>query len=145
CTFQKRFLGDYAGQFTCKGPFAAAFSMADLSITELIKKDEVNIIIQSAIGPLPVMGKLTKDTVTVDATLTNLSIKPSDILAGAGDTPIKADGKVSTKLFISADNKKLTGDLKITITTKEPLAVAGLTIPAGFELKDDCGFVGIKK
>ena len=58
CTFQKRFLGDYSGTFDCKDQFKAVFSMAELSITELIKKDEVNITIQSTIGPLPVMGKI---------------------------------------------------------------------------------------
>ncbi len=57
CTFQKRFLGDYTGLFNCAGTFKAVFSMADLSITELIKKDEVNIIIQSTIGPFTCYGE----------------------------------------------------------------------------------------
>jgi hypothetical protein len=145
CTFQKRFLGNYAGEFACKGAFASVFTTADMSITELIKKDEVNIIIQSTIGPLPVMGKLTKNEVTVDATLQNLSIKPGDIIAGAGDTPILADGKVKTVLTISADNKKLTGDINVTLITKEPTIISGFPIPAGFTLNDDCGFIGTKK
>ena len=117
CTFQKRFLGDYTGLFNCAGTFKAVFSMADLSITELIKKDEVNIIIQSAIGPLPVKGILTKNEVTVDATLTNLKVKAGDVVAGGGDTPeavfdglvhglkktswrVSTDGKTKSKRFL---------------------------------------------
>lgn len=146
CTFQKRFLGDYACEFACKGPFAAVFTTANLSITELIKKDEVNIIIESAIGPLPVMGKIVgRDTVTVNATLQNLSIEPGDIIPGAGTTPIKADAKVQTNLVISADNKKLTGVLAIEIITREPTVISGFPIPAGFSLKDECAFTGTRK
>ena len=146
CTFQKRFLGDYTGLFNCAGTFKAVFSMADLSITELIKKDEVNIIIQSTIGPLPVMGKLTKNEVTVDATLQNLSIKPGDIYNGAGDTPILADGKVKTVLTLSADNKTLTGVINVTLIAKEPIIISGIILfPAGTALPDMCDFVGKKK
>jgi hypothetical protein len=146
CTYQKRFLGEYAGSFNCLGLFATVFTMADVSVTELIKKDEVNLIIQSNIGPLPVMGKLiTKDTIAVDATLQNLSIKAGDIIAGGGDVTVKADGKVKTKLAISADNKKLTGKLTVALTTKEPVVINNFPIPAGFTLQDDCDFVGTKK
>lgn len=146
CTFQKRFLGDYACEFACKGPFASVFTTANLSITELIKKDEVNIIIESAIGPLPVMGKIVgKDSVIVNATLQNLSIEPGDIILGAGTTPIKADAKVATDLVVSADNKKLTGVLFVEIITREPTVISGFPIPAGFSLKDECAFTGTKK
>lgn len=65
------------------------------------------------------MGKLTKNEVTVDATLQNLSIKPGDIYNGAGDTPILADGKVKTVLTLSADNKTLTGVINVTLIAKE--------------------------
>ncbi|MCE2788644.1 MAG: hypothetical protein LW630_01895 [Saprospiraceae bacterium] len=146
CTFQKRFLGEYACEFACKGPFASVFTTANLSITELIKKDEVNIIIESAIGPLPVMGKIIgKDTVIVDASLQNLSIEPGDIIPGAGTTPIKADAKVKTDLVISTDNKKLSGVLIVEIITREPTVISGFPIPAGFSLKDECAFTGTKK
>lgn len=146
CTYQKRFLGEYAGSFNCLGLFATVFTMADVSVTELIKKDEVNLIIQSNIGPLPVMGKLiTKDTIAVDATLQNLSIRAGDIITGGGDVTVKADGKVKTKLAISADNKKLTGKLSVALTTKEPVVINNFPIPAGFTLQDDCDFVGTKK
>lgn len=146
CTYQKRFLGDYTGEFACKGPFAAVFSMADLSITELIVKDEVNIIIQSTIGPLPVMGKLTsKSEITVDATLANLKVKAGDVIAGGGDTQVLCDGFVKTVLTISDDNKKLTGNLNLKLVTKEPVVIGGFPIPAGFSLSDDCAFTGTKK
>lgn len=145
CTFQKRFLGEYTGLFNCAGTFKAVFSMADLSITELIKKDEVNIIIQSAIGPLPVMGKLTKNEVTVDATLMNLKVKAGDVVAGGGDTEILCDGTVKTVLTISADNKTLTGNLNVKLVTKEAVVIGVFPLPAGFTLSDDCAFTGTKK
>ncbi|MBK7805712.1 MAG: hypothetical protein KA270_13025 [Saprospiraceae bacterium] len=145
CTFQKRFLGDYTGLFNCAGTFKAVFSMADLSITELIKKDEVNIIIQSAIGPLPVKGILTKNEVTVDATLTNLKVKAGDVVAGGGDTEILCDGTVKTVLTISADNKTLTGSLNIKLVTKEAVVIGVFPLPVGFTLSDDCAFTGTKK
>lgn len=145
CTFQKRFLGDYAGIFNCEGAFATVFSMADLSVTELIKKDEVNIIIQSTIGPLPVMGTLTKNQITVNATLPNLKIKAGDVVAGGGDTQILCDGTVNTVLTISDDNKKLTGDLDVKLVTKEAVIIGGFPLPAGFTLADKCAFVGTKK
>ncbi len=146
CTYQKRFLGEYSGSFTCLGLFATVFTMADMSVTELIKKDEVNLIIQSNIGPLPVMGKLiTKDTISVDGSLQNLSIRAGDIISGGGDVIVKADGKVKTKLAISQDNKMLTGKLMVSLTTKEPVILNNFPIPAGFTLQDECDFVGTKK
>ena len=145
CTYQKRFLGEYAGEFDCAGAFMTVFTMADMSITELVTKDQVNLIIQTNIGPLPVLGSLSKSQITVDATLSDLSIKPSDIIAGASEDPIKADGTVKTVLTISDDNKTLTGDLNISLVTKEPTVIAGFPIPAGFTLSDVCGFVGTKK
>lgn len=145
CTYQKRFLGDYNGEFGCKGTFATVFTMAQLSITELIKKDEVNIIIQTTIGPLPVKGILTKSTVIVDATLTNLKIKVGDVVPGAGDTQVLVDGKVKTTLNISNDNKILTGIIQLELVTKEPATIGFITLPAGYKLADECDFKGTKK
>lgn len=145
CTYQKRFLGSYNGEFKCKGSFAAVFTMAQMEITELIKKDEVNITIQSTIGPLPVMGKLTKDSVAVDATLSNIKVKVGDVVPGAGDAQVLVEGKVKTTLGISNDNKTLTGIIKVQLTTKEQVVVSGFPIPAGFVLEDDCDFKGTKK
>ncbi len=146
CTYQKRFLGGYNGEFKCKGVFATVFSMAQVSITELIKKDEVNIIIESAIGPLPVMGKLTKNEIAVDALLPNIKVKVGDVIPGGGDTQVLCDGKVKTTLTISADNKILTGLIKLDLTTKEAAVVGGLfPIPAGYVLADECDFKGTKK
>ena len=145
CTFQKRFLGNYTGEFVCKGLFAAVFNMADVSITELIKKDEVNIIITTTIGPLPVLGKLTKNEINVDAVLPNLTIKAKDVFPTAGDETILVDGKILTVLTISADNKKLTGDLKLTLILKETTLISGIPFPAGTSLSDECAFVGTRK
>lgn len=146
CTFQKRFLGEYSGNFTCQGIFAAVFTTADLSITELINKSKVNIIIQTAIGPLAVEGTITqKNQVAVDATLTDLTIDPSTIVAGASNTPIKVDGKVKTTLTISDDNKSISGDLNISLTTKEATTISGFPVPIGTTLMDTCGFTGTKK
>lgn len=145
CTFQKRFLGKYNGEFKCKGSFATVFTMAQMEITELIKKDEVNIIIQSTIGPLPVMGKLSKSTVDVDATLTNIKVKVGDVVPGGGDGQVLVDGKVKTTLTISSDNKILTGIINLELITKEPTTIGGfITIPAGYKLADECDFKGTK-
>jgi hypothetical protein len=120
--------------------------MAQVSITELIKKDEVNIIIQSTIGPLPVPGKLTKSEVVVDALLPNIKVKVGDVVPGAGDTQVLCDGKIKTTLTISADNKKLTGLIKLELITKEAFLFGGvLPIAAGYSLADECDFVGTKK
>lgn len=146
CTYQKRFLGEYNGEFRCKGSFAAVFTMAQLKVTELIKKDEVNIIIESTIGPLPVMGKLTKDTVSVDATLNNIKVKVGDVVPGGGDAQVLVEGKIKTKLKISADNKTLTGLIGLELITKEATTLGGIIpIAAGTSLKDECDFKGIKK
>ncbi|MBL0027416.1 MAG: hypothetical protein IPO98_21665 [Saprospiraceae bacterium] len=145
CTYQKRFLGNYNGEFKCKGVFATVFNMALVHVTELIKKDEVNIIIESAIGPLPVMGKLTKSEIIVDATLPNIKVRIGDVIPGGGDTQVLCDGKVKTILAISADNKILTGSLKIDLITKEPALINGIfSIPAGYTLSDECDFKGTK-
>lgn len=145
CTYQKRYLGEYSGEISCPGSFAAAFSMADLSLTETIDKKTVSIIIQTTIGPIPVLGTINKNELIVDALIPDLSIKPSDILAGASETPIKADGEIQSLLMLSIDSKVLTGNIKIKLTTKEATTVNGFPIPVGFALTDDCPFVGTKK
>ena len=141
-------MGEYTGTFNCQGSFAGVFSMADMSITELVSKTEVNIIIQSTIGALPVKGTLTRNEITVDSKLENLPITIGDIIPGGGTGTVLADGEVKTILTISAENKMLTGDLNLKLVNKEPLNIPGfpLPFPAGsFMLTDVCGFIGIKK
>lgn len=146
CTYQKRFLGDYAGALTCQGIFAAVFNQADLSIIELINKSKVNIILQTTIGPLAVEGNIVpKNKLNVDATIPNLSINPKSINPMADSTQVKVDASVKTLLSISDDNKTITGSLDIKLVTKEPITVSGIMLPAGFPLSDMCGFTGTKK
>ena len=145
CTYQKRYIGEYVGDIKCPGTFSAVFSMADLSIIETIDKKTVNIIIQTTIGPIPVLGNITKSELNVDQPIPDLSIKPSDILAGASETPIKADAEIKSVLTLSEDGKILTGILKIKLTTKEATTVNGFPIPVGFTLSDECPFTGTKK
>ncbi len=145
CTYQKRYLGDYAGDIKCPGSFAAVFSMADLSLMETLDKNTVNIIIQTTIGPIPVLGKITKSELNVDALITDISIKPSDIVPGASEIPIKADGEIKSLLTLSDNSKVLTGVIKIKLITKEATTISGIPIPAGFTLSDECPFVGTKK
>ena len=145
CTYQKRYIGEYVGDIKCPGTFSAVFSMADLSIIETIDKKTVNIIIQTTIGPIPVLGNITKSELNVDQPIPDLSIKPSDILAGASETPIKADAEIKSTLTLSEDGKILTGILKIKLTTKEATTVNGFPIPVGFTLSDECPFTGTKK
>jgi hypothetical protein len=136
CTYQKRFLGEYTGAVACKDKFKAAFTKADMSILELLTKNEVNIIIQSTIGPLPVKGTLTKDKLTVDGKLTDLKINLKDLGLSLGDAIIDADATIKSVLTISADNKTLTGDLNLALIPK-------IEILPKFE--DTCSFVGTKK
>jgi hypothetical protein len=145
CTYQKRFIGEYAGQIACKGYFKSAFTMANLSINELIKKDEVNIIISSTIGPLPVLGKISKDTVFVDQLLTGLKINLKDLFPIPTDQQVDADGRIKTKLGISPDNKKISGLLEISLIPKTTIDILGFPIPAGTPISDKCDFVGTKK
>lgn len=145
CTYQKRYLGEYTGDIKCPGSFSAVFSMADLSLAETIDKNTVNITIQTTIGPIPVLGKITKSELDVDALITDISIKPSDVIAGASDTPIKADAEIKSLLTLSLDGKVLTGLLKIKLITKEATIISGFPIPAGFTLSDECPFTGTKK
>jgi hypothetical protein len=135
CTYQKRFLGEYTGQVACGGAFKMAFTKADMSILELLVKNEVNIIIQSTIGPLPLKGTLTKDKLTVDGTLNNLNVNLKDLGLSDTDLIIPVDASINSVLTISADNKTLTGDLNLTMTPK-------LT---GTKIEDKCSFVGTKK
>jgi hypothetical protein len=139
CTFQKRFLGDYSGTFDCKDQFKAVFSMAELSITELIKKDEVNITIQSTIGPLPVMGKIIDNKLVVDATLKDLPINARDISPLFPDIQIIATGTVTSTLSLDNTNKILTGSLKLTLKPTSPPEYAILS------LTDNCDLTATKK
>lgn len=92
------------------------------------------------------MGKLTKDTVSVDATLTNIKVKVGDVVPGGGDAQVLVEGKIKTKLKISADNKTLTGLIGLELITKEATTLGGIIpIAAGTSLKDECDFKGIKK
>lgn len=145
CTYQKRFLGEYTGQIACKGLFKNAFTMADMSVNELILKNEVNIIIQSTIGPLPVKGILTKNTITVDQLLTGLKINLMDLNPLAPDQVIDADGTIKTVLTISDDNKTLNGLISIALIPKVNIDILGIPFPAGNPIPDQCDYVGTRK
>lgn len=147
CTYQKRFAGEYTGAFECQGNFAGLFQSADLTISELAVKTEVNIVIQATIGPILVKGTIiSSDSLKVDETLDNLEVVPEIFQPGAGTTPIKAIGTVKTTMGISADNKVISGVLDLTMTNKEPVTISGIPFPAGvLKLSDKCAFTGTKK
>lgn len=147
CTYQKRFAGDYSCDFNCPGNFAGLFQTADMTISELAVKTEVNIVIQATIGPILVKGTIiSSDSLRVDQTLDNLEVVPEIFQPGAGTTPIKASGTVKSTIGISADNKIISGVLDLTMTNKEPVTIGGFPLPAGFlVLTDKCDFTGTKK
>ncbi|MBK9254488.1 MAG: hypothetical protein IPM42_03260 [Saprospiraceae bacterium] len=147
CTFLKRFLGTYEGNFVCPGSLNGVFSTADLEIAELPSKTEVNIFIQTAIGVLPVKGTITaKDEISIDATLDNLEVDPSIFFPGLPPDPIKATGTVKTILKISDDNKTLTGTLNLSLTNKETVVIGGVPLPPNqISINDNCAFTGTKK
>ncbi|MBK8515581.1 MAG: hypothetical protein IPL55_04610 [Saprospiraceae bacterium] len=92
------------------------------------------------------------DTYNPDASIDNSSctyqkrfLGDYNVIPGGGDTQVLCDGKVKTILAISADNKILTGSLKIDLITKEPALINGIfSIPAGYTLSDECDFKGTK-
>jgi hypothetical protein len=146
CTYQKRFVGDFSGQIGCKGLFKTAFTMADMTIEELINRKEVNIIIQSTIGPLPVRGIITStNSMKVDATLTGIRINLKTLSALAPDKEIDAHATIKSDLTISDDNKTLTGLLKIALIPQETFSILGLAFPANNPIPDECDFTGTRK
>ncbi|MBK6364280.1 MAG: hypothetical protein IPF52_12610 [Saprospiraceae bacterium] len=147
CTYQKRFTGDYTCTFGCKGSLAGVFQSADMNVSELAVKSEVNMIIQSTIGPIPVKGTIiSKDSVKIDAVLDNLEVVPEIFFPGTGSTPIKATAVIKSTLAISSDNKVLSGPIKMSMSNKEPVVISGIPIPAGtLKLDDTCDFTGTKK
>jgi hypothetical protein len=139
CTYQKRYLGDYTGVFSCAGSFAAIFSTAEIKITEQIEKSKVVITIASTIGDIPVEGTIKKDSLFVDALLTDLKFKANQINPLLPEVDIVANGTIKTVLKISSDNKILTGDLNLAIKPTSPAEYAI------FALSDVCGLVATKK
>ncbi|MFZ1704141.1 MAG: hypothetical protein WAT79_07330 [Saprospiraceae bacterium] len=147
CTYQKRFTGDYDCTFGCAGTLAGVFQTAEMNVSELAVKSEVNLIIQSTIGPIPVKGTvISKDSIKIDAVLDNLEVVPEIFFPGTGTTPIKVSGTVKSTLGISSDNKKIAGILELTLANKEPVTVSGIPFPAGtLKLTDSCDFEGTKR
>lgn len=147
CTYQKRFAGTYDCTFGCKGTLSGVFQTAEMTISELAVKSEVNLIIQSTIGPIPVKGTIIPtDSVKVDQTLDNLEVVPEIFFPGTGTTPIKVTGTVKTTLGVSDDNKKVSGIIFLTLANKEPVIVSGIPFPAGtLQLSDSCDFTGNKR
>lgn len=147
CTYVNRFVGSYSGNFECEGLFAFLFSMQDVNITQPTGDDsKVKIDVITPIQTLSVTGVINSpNTVTVEETIKDILVNPSDIVSGAEGDPVKTDLKIVTTMTISADNKTLTGQIEGTLTTKEPVVVGGFPFPAGFALNDVCKFVGTKK
>lgn len=146
CTYQKRFLGNYDGNFACAGLFSAVFTNAEFAITELINKTKVNMIIQTNIGPLPVEATIIgKDSLDINSTLSNISINIQDIIPGGPEGTVLTDGQVISGLKMSSDAKELTGNLNISLTLKESVIVNGFPLPQGFKIEDTCAFIGSKK
>jgi hypothetical protein len=145
CTYQSRFIGEYSGNLKCAGILAFVFSTAEMSITEVINKTEVNVIMQTAVGPIPVIGQITKDKLTVNTELKNIAIKPSSLFNGAGDEDVFFNIGLNGELTISADNKTLSGDINISLTPLEDIVTAFYTFKANVAVVDKCGFTGTKK
>ncbi|MBK8620383.1 MAG: hypothetical protein IPN79_01145 [Saprospiraceae bacterium] len=147
CTYQKRFTGEYSCVFNCSGTLASVFQTADMTVSDLAVKSEVNLIIQSTIGPIPVKGTIfTKDSISIDAILESIEVVPEIFYPGSGTTPILARGTIKSKLGISSDNKTLSGKLNLSMENKDAVVISGIPIPAGtLKLDDQCAFVATKK
>lgn len=146
CTYQKRFTGEYNGLFDCKGSFAGVFESVEMSVSEVAVKQNLNFIIQSNIGPLPVQGEIFHpDSVKVDQILDDIRINPSDINSTFSGDPVLSKAFIVGKLGITSDNKILSGTLNLTLETKEPIVVGIFSIPPGFKVSDTCGFTSTKK
>ncbi|MCB9309018.1 MAG: hypothetical protein H6567_03035 [Lewinellaceae bacterium] len=145
CTYQKRYLGNYVADIVCDGAFKDAFSMGSLSINETIDKSTVSIIIQTNIGPLPVAGTITRDSLKVDAVLQDLNIDKKLINSSLDEGTVLTDITLKSTMSISSDNKNLAGPLSAVIKTKEDIFIFGVPIAKGFEIKDNCTIDAVKQ
>lgn len=144
CTYQKRYLGNYKANIACVKVFKDVFSEGNMSIVETIDKSTVSIILETKIGPLPVAGKITRDTLIVDALLSDIDIELALISPIVGEGSVKTDISLKSKMAISDDNKTLTGPLDVLVVTKNDVVVGGIPIPAGYPAEDKCSITAAK-
>jgi len=144
CTYKKRFISKYDINVLC-GQASAIFQDASMEITENTKKDRVNFVISSLAGNIIFDGVITKDEVVIDTIIKGLTVNAKAILPILDDTQVKANVTLKSKLILSADIKKLSGDMDVNIANAEELIYNGVTIPAGTSLPDKCTFTGTKK
>lgn len=144
CTYQKRFISQYDISVLC-GQASAIFQDATMEIKENSKKDRVNFNITSLAGNIIFDAVITKNEIVIDTIIKGLSVNAKAILPILDDTPVKANITLKSKLTLSNDAKKLTGDMDVNIANAEDLNYNGLLIPAGTSLPDKCAFTGIKK
>ncbi|MEZ4911770.1 MAG: hypothetical protein R2774_13030 [Saprospiraceae bacterium] len=144
CTYQKRYLGSYLADIACQDVFKDAFSQGNMAINETIDKTSVNIILETNIGPLPVTGKVSRDTLAVDAVLSDIEIELALLNPAFGEGTVLTDISLKSKMVVSSDNKNLNGPLEALIVTKEDVVVFGIPISKGFNVSDSCSISAVK-
>jgi hypothetical protein len=144
CTYQKRFISQYDINVLCNAA-SAIFNNAGMEIKENSKKDRVSFNISSLAGNIIFDGLITKDDVTIDTIIQGLVVNAKAINTSFPDEDIKASVTIKSKMTLSSDARKLTGDMNVVISNSEPLVINGLTIPPGQNVTDKCTFTGTKK
>lgn len=144
CTYQKRFISKYDINVLC-GQASAIFQDASLEISENPKKNRVNFTISSLAGNIIFDGVITKNEVVIDTIIKGLTVNAKAILPILDNVAVKANVTLKSKLTLSSDAQKLTGDMDVNIANAEDLLYNGVTVPAGTSLPDKCAFTGTKK
>ena len=126
CTYFNRFTGTWNGVFGCQGALMAAFTSAQIQITESVSatNDVVSVtVISTALpGPLPVVGTITKNDLTLSANLPNVPLALAGLPPGlimnitvSGVLTLQADGSLSGNVMVSLMDT--TGILAMIIMT----------------------------
>ncbi len=140
CTYFDRFVGTYEGTFACPGALMGVFVGADLVIAESVSATNdvvsVTVISPSLPGPLPLIGVITKNDVTITATLPNIPLALAGLPPGlivninvSGVLVRQADGSLSGTVMVSLQDT--TGTLMLVIGTDT--------------IGDNCPFTAVRK
>ena len=135
CTFFDLYVGNWTGTFTCPGPLAQLFTSADLQVSEGVSptNDLVQVLVLSTAltTPVPTVGTITNSTLSIEQSLSGISIDLIELVPG----PEVWDISVNGTLDLSADGNSLDGT--VTISLQAPALMLDLT--------DNCTYSAMKQ
>ena len=134
CTYFDRFVGTWTGTFDCGGALEELFTSADIVVAKGVGADEVSVTVMSSRlpGPVPLTGTITRDELTVSASLPAV---PLDILDQVDGEAFSID--VAGVLTLNADGSEISGDLDFSLVE---LTQGGM-IP---DVSDTCTYTATK-